>query len=175
MNIVDNIYVAFDYKLTSDSGEEIDRSPENEPFGFITGSGQVIPGLEKGMMGMAVGGRSKISVKPEDAYGQVNPKLIEDVPRSQFPGEMELKPGMMFQSQGHHGLVSAKILEIKDDNTVIVDLNHPLAGKTLHFDVNIVEVRELTDQELSGLSSGCGCDCGCGSEENTGCGSCGSC
>jgi FKBP-type peptidyl-prolyl cis-trans isomerase SlyD len=175
MNIVDKVYVAFDYKLTSDSGEEVDRSPENEPFGFITGSGQVIPGLEKGMMGMTVGGRSKISIKPEDAYGQVNPELIGDVPRSQFPGEMELKPGMMFQSQGHNGLISAKILEIKDDNTVIVDLNHPLAGKTLHFDVNIVEVRELTAQELSGQASGCGCDCGCGSEEKTGCGSCGSC
>jgi FKBP-type peptidyl-prolyl cis-trans isomerase SlyD len=177
MNIVDKVYVAFDYKLTLDSGEEIDRSPDNQPFGFITGSGQLIPGLEKGMMGMTAGDRSKISVAPEDAYGLINPELVANVPRSHFPGEMELKPGMTFQSPGPDGMISANIIEIKDDNTVVVDLNHPMAGKKLHFDVNIVEVRELTAEELSGLSSGsgCGCGCSCGSEEETGCGSCGTC
>ncbi len=171
MNITDKVYVAFDYRLTLDSGEEVDRSPDNQPFGYITGSGQIIPGLEKSMMGMTVGGRSKISVEPEDAYGPVNPGLIGDVPRSHFPGEMELKPGMTFQSQGPDGRISANIVEIKDENTVVVDLNHPLAGKRLHFDVNIVEVRELTAEELSDLSCGCGCDCG--PQEETGCGSCG--
>jgi FKBP-type peptidyl-prolyl cis-trans isomerase SlyD len=183
MNIVDKVYVAFNYKLTLDSGEEVDRSPENEPFSFITGSNQVIPGLEKGMMGMSAGDKSKIRVEPADAYGQVNPELIGDVPRDQFPREMELKPGMMFQSQGPDGPISASIKEVKDDDTVVIDLNHPLAGKTLNFDVNVVEVRELTAEELSGLSAGCGCDCsseeesgcGCGSEEESGCGSCGCC
>jgi FKBP-type peptidyl-prolyl cis-trans isomerase SlyD len=181
MNIIDKVYVAFDYKLTLDSGEEVDRSPENEPFSFITGSREVIPGLEKAMMGMTVGTRSKISVEPEDAYGPVNPELIEDVPRNQFPREIELKQGMMFQSNGPEGMVTASIKEIKDENTVVVDLNHPLAGKTLHFDVNVVEVRELTPEELSGLSAGCGCGCGseeepgCGTEEKSGCGSCGCC
>jgi FKBP-type peptidyl-prolyl cis-trans isomerase SlyD len=171
MNIVNRVYVEFDYKLTLDSGEEVDRSPDNQPIGFIIGSGQLIPGLEKAMMGMTVGDRSKIRVEPEDAYGQVNPELIGDVPRRHFPSEMEIKPGMMFQSQGPNGMLSAHIKEIKDDNTVVIDLNHPLAGKTLHFDVNIVEVREPTSEELSGLSPGCGC----GSEEETGCGSCGCC
>jgi FKBP-type peptidyl-prolyl cis-trans isomerase SlyD len=173
MNIVDKVYVAFDYRLTLDSGEEVDRSPDNQPFSYITGSRQVIPGLEKGMMGMTAGDRSKISVEPEDAYGPVNPELIGDVPRNQFPGEVELKPGMMFQSQGPDGITLANIKEIKDENTVVIDLNHPLAGKKLHFDVNVVEVRELTSEELSGLSAGCGCDCG--PEEETGCGSCGCC
>ena len=175
MNIVDNVYVAFDYKLTLDSGEEVDRSPDNEPLGFIIGSGQIIPGLEKGMMGMTIGDRSKISVEPEDAYGQVNPEMIGDVPRNHFPSEMELKPGMMFQSQGPNGILSSHIKEIKDGNTVVIDLNHPLAGKKLHFDINIVEVRELTSEELSDLSTGCGCGCGCDSEEETSCGSCGGC
>jgi FKBP-type peptidyl-prolyl cis-trans isomerase SlyD len=173
MNIVDKVYVAFDYRLTLDSGEEVDRSPENQPISFITGSRQVVPGLEKGMMGMTVGDRSKISVEPEDAYGPVNPELIGDVPRNQFPRDMELKPGMMFQSQGPNGMALANIKEIKDENTVVIDLNHPLAGKTLHFDVNVVEVREPTSEELSGLSASC--DCGCGSEEETDCGSCGCC
>jgi FKBP-type peptidyl-prolyl cis-trans isomerase SlyD len=173
MNIVDKVYVEFNYKLSLDSGEEVDRSPDNQPLGFIIGSGQLVPGLEKGMMGMAAGDKSRISVEPVDAYGQVNPELIGDVPRSHFPGDMELKPGMMFHSQGPNGMVSASIKEIKDANTVVIDLNHPLAGKKLHFDVNIVEVREPTAEELSGLSSGCGCDCG--AEEESGCGSCGCC
>lgn len=170
MNIADKVYVAFDYRLTLDSGEEVDKSPDNQPFGFITGSGQVIPGLEKGIMGMTAGDKAEITVKPEDAYGQVNPALIGDVPRSHFPGDMELKPDMMFQSQGPDGIVSAKVKEIKDENTVVVDLNHPLAGETLHFNVNIIEVREPTPEELSGLSPNCS-----SSEEGGGCGSCSGC
>ena len=170
MNIVDNVYVAFDYRLTLDSGEEVDKSPENQPIGFITGSGQLIPGLEKGMMGMTAGDKAEITVKPEEAYGQVNPSLIGDIPRSHFPAETELKPDMMFQSQGPDGEISVRILEVKDENTVVVDLNHPLAGKTLHFDVNIVEVRKPKPEELSGLSSSCS-----GPEEEGGCGSCSGC
>lgn len=170
MNIVDKVYVAFDYRLTLDSGEEVDKSPENQPFGFITGSGQIIPGLEKGIMGMSAGDKAEITVKPEDAYGQVNQGLIGDVPRSHFPPETELKPDMMFQSQGPDGEISARIIEVKDENTVVVDLNHPLAGKTLHFDVNILEVRELTPGELAALSSSCS-----SSEKEGGCGSCSGC
>jgi FKBP-type peptidyl-prolyl cis-trans isomerase SlyD len=173
MNIADKLYVAFDYKLTLDSGEEIDSSSGRQPLGFITGSGQIIPGLEKAMMGMTVGDSSKISVEPEDAYGQARPEMVQDVPRSQFPDDMDLKPGMAFQAQGPQGPIVINIKEIKDENTVVVDLNHPLAGKKLHFDVNIVEVREPTAEELSVLSSGC--DCSCSAEEQAGCGTKGGC
>ena len=173
MNITDKLYVAFDYKLTLDSGEEIDRSSEGKPLGFIAGSGQLIPGLEKAMMGMTVGDSSQITVEPEDAYGRINPELIQDVPKKQFPGDMELQPGMTFQAQGPEGVMAIHIKEIKDENTVVVDLNHPLAGKTLHFDVNIVEVREPTGEELSALSSGC--NCGCSAEEQADCGIKGGC
>ena len=173
MNIADKLYVAFDYKLTLDSGEKVDRSSEGQPLGIITGSGQVVPGLEKAMMGMTVGDNLKISVEPEDAYGQVNPELFQDVPRNQFPGDMELQPGMTFQAQGPQGPMVINIKEIKDENTVVIDLNHPLADKKLHFDVNIVEVREPTAEELSGLSSGC--NCGCSAEEQSDCGTKGGC
>jgi FKBP-type peptidyl-prolyl cis-trans isomerase SlyD len=176
MNIVDNVYVAFDYRLTLDSGEEIDKSAENQPISFITGARQVIPGLERRMMGMTEGDKAKITVAPEEAYGPVNPELIMDVPRSQFPAGMEIKPDMVFNAQGPQGVIPVRVKEIKDDNTVIVDLNHSLAGKTLNFDINIVEVRELTDEELSSLSGGCGCGCDCSTQEDTGCGgSCGGC
>ena len=173
MNIADKLFVAFDYKLTLDSGEKVDSSPEGQPLGIITGSGQVIPGLEKAMMGRTDGDSLKISFEPEEAYGQVNPELFQDVPRNQFPGDMELQPGMTFQTQGPQGPMVINIKEIKDENTVVIDLNHPLAGKKLHFDVNIVEVREPTTEELSGLSSGCSCDCS--AEEQAGCGTKGGC
>lgn len=173
MNIADKLYVAFDYKLTLDSGEKVDSSSEGQPLGIITGSGQIIPGLEKAMMGRTVGDSVKISFEPEEAYGQVNPELYQDVPRNQFPGDMELQPGMTFQAQGPQGPMVINIKEIKDENTVVIDLNHPLTGKKLHFDVNIVEVREPTAEELSGLSSGCNCDCS--AEEQAGCGTKGGC
>jgi len=173
MNVADKLYVMFDYKLTLDSGEEVDSSADGKPLGFITGSGQVIPGLEKAMMGMTVGNSLKISVEPEDGYGLVNPELFQDVPRSQFPGDIELQPGMTFQAQGPQGPIAVHIKEIKDENTVVIDFNHPLAGKKLHFDVNIVEVREPTPEELSGLSSGC--NCGCSSEAQADCSTRGGC
>ncbi len=175
MNIKEKVFVAFDYCLTLDSGEEIDKSPEGQPLGFITGTGQIIPGLEKEMMGMSVGDSVKISVEPENAYGMANPDLFQEVKREQFPADMEIKPGMTFQSQGPQGPMIINVSEIKDENTVIIDLNHPLAGKRLHFDVKIAEVRDLTPEELAGLSSGCGCGCDCSSGD-TGCdpGGCGS-
>ena len=173
MNIADKSYVALDYTLTLDSGKEVDRSSEGQPLGFITGSGQIIPGLEKALMGRTVGDSLKVSVEPEDAYGQVNPELFRDIPRSQFPGDIELQPGMTFQAQGPQGQMLLNIKEIKDEDTVTIDLNHPLTGKRLHFDVNIVEVREPTAEELSSLSSGCGCGCSAG--EQASCGTKGSC
>jgi FKBP-type peptidyl-prolyl cis-trans isomerase SlyD len=173
MHITDKLYVAFDYTLTLDSGKEVDSSSEGQPLDFITGSGQIIPGLEKAMMGMTVGDSLNISVEPEDAYGQINPALFQDVPRTQFPGDLELQPGMTFQAQGPQGPMVISIKEIKDDDTVTIDLNHPLTGKRLHFNVNIVEVREPTAEELSGLSSGCNCGCSTGEQAN--CGTKGSC
>ncbi len=182
MDIKEKVFVAFDYCLTLDSGEEVDKSPEGKPLGFITGSGQIIPGLEKQMMGMSVGDSVKISVEPEEAYGPVNPSLFQEVARSQFPDDMEIKPGMTFQSQGPQGPMVINVSEIKDENTVVVDLNHPLAGKKLNFDVKIAEVRDLTPAELAGLSAGgcsCGCDCSSGGTgagcDSGGCGSEGGC
>ncbi len=149
MDIAEKAYVAFDYKLTLDSGEEVDSSADGQPLSFITGAGQIIPGLEKAMMGMTTGDNVKISVEPEDAYGLVNPELFQEIPKNQFPSDVELQPGMTFQAQGPQGPIIINIKEVKDEDTVVIDLNHPLAGKKLHFDVDIVEVREPTSEELS--------------------------
>jgi FKBP-type peptidyl-prolyl cis-trans isomerase SlyD len=179
VNIADKLYVAIDYRLALDSGEEIDRSPAGDPLGFIAGSGQIIPGLEIALMGMKVGDSSRIVVEPEDAYGAVSEDLFQDIPMDQFPAEVKVEPGMTFEAHGPHGPVMISVARVNAvDDTVTVDLNHPLAGKRLCFDVNVVEVREPSADELSELAADCGCGShGAGScEPGGGCGSgCGCC
>ena len=92
MNIADKMYVAIEYTLTLESGQEIDKSPPGQPLGFITGTGQIIPGLEKALMGRAAGYNSRIVVEPEDAYGPVRDDLFQEIPLSQFPSDVEVKP-----------------------------------------------------------------------------------
>jgi len=170
MKVAEKKYVAIDYCLTLDSGEEVDRSQAGSPLGFITGTGQIIPGLEKQLMGMAVGDSAKITVEPEDAYGLVNDELQQDVPRSHFPTDVEVEVGMSFQADGPHGPFMVVVKSISDD-TVTVDLNHPMAGKRLLFDIKVVEVRDASDEELAGMNQACGCGCGDEQEKSGGCGS----
>ena len=171
MNIEERVYVAIDYKLSLPTGEEVDSSPEGQPFGFITGAGQIIPGLEKELMGKTAGYEAQVVVDPEDGYGQVNDNLFQDLPRGQFPDDCEIEPGMSFHAQGPHGPIMLTVKEINDNETVTVDLNHPLAGKELHFDVKVVEVREPTASELAAVQQqATGCGCGCGTDEQSNCG-----
>lgn len=171
MQIDEKLYVAIDYTLTLASGEEVDSSNEGQPFGFITGTGQVIPGLEKQLMGKEAGHESKIIVEAEEGYGEVNENLFQEIPREQFPTDTDIEPGMTFQAQGPQGPFLIKVHELKDDN-VVVDLNHPLAGEQLHFDVKVVEVREPSEIELAQAEQpAAGCGCGCGTEQKSNCGS----
>ncbi len=165
MNIADKTYVAIDYTLTLESGQEIDKSPEGQPLGFITGTGQIIPGLEKALMGRIAGDSAKVVVEPEDAYGPVKDDLFQEVPSSQFPSDVDVKPGMAFEAQGPSGPFMITIAKINDNDTVTVDLNHPMAGKQLHFDVNVVEVREPAAEELAKAAASFSSGCGCGSED----------
>lgn len=166
MQVDEKTYVAIDYKLTIDSGEEIDQSPEGQPLGFIVGTGQIIPGLEKGLMGKSTGENLQVTVDPDDAYGQPREDLVQELPKSQFPDDVEIKPGMTFQAQGPNGPLMINVIEVQDEN-VKVDLNHPLAGKTLNFDVTINEVRQPTEDEMNEATQSCatesegGCAPGC--------------
>lgn len=174
MNIADNMYVAINYTLTLESGQEIDKSPEGQPLGFIAGTGQIIPGLEKALMGKVAGDSAKLVVEPEEAYGPVKDDLLQEIPKSQFPGDVDITPGMAFEAQGPNGPFMITVASINENDTITVDLNHPMAGKQLHFDVNVVEVREPTAEELAqvaaSLSSGCGCGCDSEKAETDTCG-----
>ncbi len=172
MNIAEKMYVSIDYKLSIDGDREIDSSPEGRPLGFITGAGQVIPGLEKALMDKTAGHSAQITVAPEDAYGPVQDTLFQEVPKDQFPADTEITEGMTFQAQGPQGPFMVAVSKI-NDATITVDLNHPLAGKTLNFDIKIVDVREATTEELAQLEAAAagGCGCGGGDAQPAECGS----
>ena len=165
MNIAEKMYVTINYTLTLESGQEIDKSAEGQPLGFIAGTGQIIPGLEKALIGRIAGDSAKVVVEPEDAYGPVKDDLFQEVPNSQFPSDVDVKAGMAFEAQGPNGPFMITVAKINDNDTVTVDLNHPMAGKQLHFDVNVVEVREPTAEELAQAAASFSSGCGCGSED----------
>lgn len=175
MNIDDKLYVAIDYKLALASGEEVDSSQEGQPFGFITGTGQIIPGLENELMGKTTGFEGRVVVNPDDGYGLIDENLFQEIPKNQFPEDTEIEAGMTFHAQGPQGPIMVRIKEVNENDTVTVDLNHPLAGEQLHFDVKVVEVREPSTEELAVLEQqqqqAAGCGCGCDVENQADCGS----
>jgi FKBP-type peptidyl-prolyl cis-trans isomerase SlyD len=135
-----NKKVKFDYTLKV--GEEIVETSEGkQPIEYVHGSGAIIPGLESQLAGMKVGDTKSVTVKPEDAYGLPNPEAVKEFPKTSFPKEMVAQIGMVVELQGAEGQppLPGVIQEVKD-TTVLVNFNHPLAGKTLTFDVKIVSV-----------------------------------
>jgi FKBP-type peptidyl-prolyl cis-trans isomerase SlyD len=134
--------VSFDYTLTDDNGKVVDSSKGKEPMHYVHGRGQIIAGLEKELTGMAVGSEKKVTIKPEDAYGPINPQAFQEIPKEKLPPDA-LKVGIVLAAQGPGGQrVPVRVHEIKE-NTVIMDFNHPLAGKTISFDVKITDVKAV--------------------------------
>jgi FKBP-type peptidyl-prolyl cis-trans isomerase SlyD len=132
--------VALEYTLSDESGTVIESNKGKQPMIYIHGKSQIIPGLEKELSGMKVGEEKKIQVKPEDGYGPINPDAFQEVPKDKLPPEA-LKVGAMLMAQGPQGQgMSVRVHEIKD-TTVIMDFNHPMAGKTLSFDVKVSEIK----------------------------------
>ncbi len=148
MKIAENKVVKLNYKGTLQSGEVFDSSEGREPLEFIFGVGMIIPGLENGIKGLKVGDKKKVSVKAEEAYGPRMDEAVQEVPKQHFPAEIPLKVGMQLAAQGPHGVIPVVIADIKKD-TVMVDFNHPLAGKDLVFEIEVVGVRDASAEELS--------------------------
>jgi len=132
--------VAFDYTLTVD-GKVVESSKGKVPLQYVQGDGKLILGLARQLEGMKAGEEKKIEVKPEEAYGNPVPKALKEIPASSLPKGMKPTVGMLLQGTDASGKrFPARVVEIKKD-TVVIDLNHPLAGKTLLFDVKIVSVK----------------------------------
>ena len=146
MTISDKQVVEFNYTLTNAAGEVLDAS-KGEPLGYLQGAGNIIPGLEAEMLGKAVGDSFKAEIQPEDGYGPVYPEMVQEVPREAFQGVDSIEAGMQFQAETDGGPRSVVVTAVTD-TTVTVDGNHPLAGEVLTFDVEVMTVREATEQEL---------------------------
>lgn len=145
--IGDNCVVSIHYTLTDDEGSVIDSSSEGAPLVYLHGASNIIPGLEKELLGKTSGASLKVTVAPEEAYGARSEEAVHTVPRSAFEGVEDIQPGMQFQTEGPQGVQMIVVSEINGDE-ITIDANHPLAGQTLHFDVTIDAVRDATQEEL---------------------------
>ncbi len=148
MSITKNQVVSIDYTLTDNDGNIIDSSKDRAPMKYIHGIGALIPGLEAALTGKPVGEHISVKIEPEQAYGQRNDKLMQAIPKERFAGMPDVKPGMQFQANTEKGQVLVTVIGIEKDE-VIVDGNHPLAGVTLNFEVDVREIREATAEELA--------------------------
>lgn len=148
MSIEENKVVSFYYTLKNEAGEVLDHSDNDDPLLYLHGHENIIPGLEDEMSGKDVGDTFTALIPPEQAYGQRNDSLIQVVDQSAFQGVDDVQVGMQFSAELGG---QTRILTIKDvqGDQVTFDANHPLAGETLHFDVEIVDIRDATEEELS--------------------------
>ncbi|CAM3945014.1 peptidylprolyl isomerase [Psychrobacter arenosus] len=140
--------VLFNYTLTDEEGTVIDQSPEGQPLAYLHGHANIIPGLESQLEGKSAGDKLQAVVAPADGYGEYHDQAVQEIPRENFQGVEDIQPGMQFQSQSGDQVMLVTVKDVNDE-IVTVDANHPLAGKTLTFDVEITEVREATAEELS--------------------------
>lgn len=147
MAIAENKVVKLHYKGTFSDGTVFDSSEGREPLSFIFGQGMVVPGLEKGIEGLNEGDKKTVEVSVDEGYGERMDDAVQDVPKEQFPSDLDIHEGQQLVAQGPQGPIMVTVKEIKDES-VLVDFNHPLAGKDLVFDVEVVEVRDASNEEL---------------------------
>ena len=157
MTIALKSVVAIHYTLTDGAGAILDASQPGQPLVYLQGAGNIIPGLEQQLLGRAVGDRFTAVVPPVAGYGEHDADLVQSVPRDMFREDQQIELGMRFSGTTPQGPITVVVTGIEGD-TVTLDGNHPLAGKTLHFDITVDSVRHATEQELlHGHVHGAGC------------------
>ena len=155
--VENDLYVSVDYKGTLQNGDVFDSSHGRQPLEVQMGVGQLIAGFENELMGMALNEKKTFTLTPEDAYGQRDEGLLREFARADLPPDMEPEVGMMLALQSPEGQqMPAKITHLDDEN-LSVDLNHPLAGEALTFEIEIVGISESATQSHEGCGSGCAC------------------
>ncbi len=148
MAIGANKVVTVNYKLSDDEGNLIQKTSVDEPFVYLSGNNQILPKLEQEIDSMIIGGKKNIGLNSSEAYGDYDNKAVQDVKRQEFPEGTNLEKGMEFMANTPDGKpVPFVIKEINEDN-ITIDFNHPLAGKNLNFDVELIDVRDATREEM---------------------------
>ncbi|MCR9247267.1 MAG: peptidylprolyl isomerase [bacterium] len=145
--IADGHAVTIHYRLTLDDGTVADDSFGGDPLVYLHGSHNIVPGLEKQLTGKNVGETCEVEVDPSEGYGQYDPAADQAVPKSQFPPNVDIQPGMSFQAKGPNGQPIPVWVAKVEEETVTITANHPLAGQRLSFKVEVVDVREATEEE----------------------------
>lgn len=148
MQIGENTVVTIHYTLTNSAGETLDSSAGQEPLAYLHGASNIIPGLENALVGKQVGDKLDVTVAPEEAYGEQREELVQKVPHDNFQGVDNIQEGMQFMAQAPWGEQPVTVIKVEEDG-VTLDGNHPLAGQSLTFAVEVMSVRTATDEELS--------------------------
>ncbi len=151
------------YEIKYEDGKIFDSTEMHggEPLKFQIGTGQVMPGFENAIVGMELGEERNFVLKPEEAYGEFNPLLLEKINASEFPADVSLELGKSVEVVGPNGLTSPGWIRLIEKDFVVVDMNHPCAGKTLYFNIKILETDLEPDPVPNPFIFGCGCDDSC--------------
>ena len=149
MSIKLNQVITIGYTLTDENGNIIEVTNKENPFSFISGNDQILPKLEENINGMLIGSKRRVTLTPEEAYGTYNESAIQTIERSEFPEDTLLEVGMSFVSDTSDGQQMPFVIKNIDGDNIILDFNHPLAGHTLTFDVELLNLRDATSEELS--------------------------
>lgn len=147
MKIQKNAVVTINYKLTNLNGDVLDSTHDKGPLSYIQGVGFLTPSVEERLEGNLVGETLRFTVTPEEGYGHRDDELVQTLDKSQFENPSELEIGLEFEADTEYGPIVVFVVDM-DDDTVTVDGNHTLAGETLIFDINILDVRDATEEEL---------------------------
>jgi peptidylprolyl isomerase len=150
-------FVSVHYKGTLQNGEVFDTSEGRHPLEVEMGAGQIIPGFEEALMGMSLNEKKVFTLDPEDAYGQKDESLTHSFPRADVPAEINPEVGQTLALSSPEGRQFPAMITEVDDEKVVVDLNHPLAGQTLTFDIKVVGISATATQDPAGCGSGCAC------------------
>jgi len=145
--IGENSVVTMHYKLTGKDGKVVDSSKGSKPLVYLHGAGDIVPGLEKALVGKGEGDSLKVRVEPAEGYGETNPDGIKTIERAAFEGVESVEEGMTFEAKAPDGSPQSIVVKKVDGDQVTIDTNHPLAGVVLNFDIQIVSVRESTEEE----------------------------
>lgn len=149
MPIGTNKVVTMNFTLTDETGNVLDSTNAGGPFSYISGTGTVLPKLEEAVSVMMIGTKKQLKLEAKDGYGEYNEDAVQAVGKENFPEDFILEAGMEYMASNPDGVQMPFIITNVEDETVTVDFNHPLAGKKLHFDLELLDVRDATAEELA--------------------------
>ncbi len=146
--VEENLIIAIDYTLTV-GDEVVDSSEGREPLEFLQGAGNIILGLEREMLNMAIGESKKVTVSPAEGYGEIDNEAFMEIPTNQFPENVPVEVGTELEVKNEEGEPAYVRIDKVENNIALLNFNHPLAGKELNFDVKVISIREPSEEELA--------------------------